>query len=248
MTIEQIRAASARDLADTREDAHEISETTPSSVTEDIKNFICSFSSDNCIFVPVVDDDLGFYGWCSDGVAEKVKIAGGRPVYGWTIWEWPNVILTAEFHCVWQDPGGALVDITPKPKREPRILFVPDPSVPIDFDFDLRPGNKRTRSYVEADRASLARAKALGLNAGQRAYEERRAAKNGLSLEDWLEAKLPVDPLPSAIDDWIKACNAHEAYFDTLGGAGQVTVDAKLIAFMRERVAAQTKFKALLRA
>jgi hypothetical protein len=51
----------------------------------------------------------------------------GDQVIGWTIWEWPRVLIEAEFHCVWRQSDGTLLDITPKPVQVPRILFLPDP-------------------------------------------------------------------------------------------------------------------------
>ena len=36
-------------------------------------------------------------------------------------------MVEAEFHAVWKSPEGKLVEVTPKPHREVRILFVPDP-------------------------------------------------------------------------------------------------------------------------
>jgi hypothetical protein len=39
----------------------------------------------------------------------------GRPTqYGWAIWEWPHVVLDAEFHAVHKNPDGSYLDITPK--------------------------------------------------------------------------------------------------------------------------------------
>lgn len=60
---------------------------------------------------------------------------------GWIIWEDPGLLVEAEFHVVWADPGGNLVDVTPKPDGEQRILFVRDSSV--IWDFSAPVGNKR---------------------------------------------------------------------------------------------------------
>ena len=45
---------------------------------------------------------------------------------GWQLWEWPRVLVEAEFHAVWLSPQGRMVEITPKPHGETSILFVPD--------------------------------------------------------------------------------------------------------------------------
>ena len=36
------------------------------------------------------------------------------------------MLIEAEFHCVWRQPDGSLLDITAKSVPVPRILFVPD--------------------------------------------------------------------------------------------------------------------------
>lgn len=45
---------------------------------------------------------------------------------GWQLWEWPHVLVEAEFHAVWQSPQGQMIDLTPKPHQESTVLFVPD--------------------------------------------------------------------------------------------------------------------------
>ena len=63
---------------------------------------------------------------CFSNVRAKVARDGGRMVCGWQLWEWPHVLVEAEFHAVWLSPWGELVEITPKPHGENDILFVPD--------------------------------------------------------------------------------------------------------------------------
>jgi hypothetical protein len=57
-------------------------------------------------FVPVEDDAYGLFGFCEDGVREKIRNDAGSIMFGWVIWEWPGVLLTAEFHAVWASPTG----------------------------------------------------------------------------------------------------------------------------------------------
>lgn len=64
---------------------------------------------------------------CFPNVQAKVARDGGQMLCGWQLWEWPNVLVEAEFHVVWVSPAGEMIDITPKPEGEKRILFVPDP-------------------------------------------------------------------------------------------------------------------------
>lgn len=247
MTLAEIRAASAEQLAMEREEAGNVTETTPPEMTPAVAAFAQSLEAEAAQYIPVIDDPYGLYGWCSDGVREKVKHDGGRCIFGWSIWEWPRVLLTAEFHCVWENNEGERFDITPKPKNEDRILFVADLSYPQDFDFDLRPLNRRTRLYVGADPIERAAAASARLTDGQRKYEEKRGQKAGMSLDDWLVSKVPPEPLVNLIDQLIVACNEFEKHFDSLGTAGHVEVDAKFQALALRRISLQQQLKQRLK-
>jgi hypothetical protein len=63
---------------------------------------------------------------CFSNVRAKVARDGGRMLCGWQLWQWPRVLVEAEFHAVWLSPQGRMVEITPKPHGERSILFVPD--------------------------------------------------------------------------------------------------------------------------
>lgn len=63
---------------------------------------------------------------CFSNVHAKAARDGGRRLCGWQLWEWPGVLVEAEFHAVWLSPAGEMVEITPKPHGESTILFVPD--------------------------------------------------------------------------------------------------------------------------
>lgn len=63
---------------------------------------------------------------CFPNVEAKIARAGGRMLCGWQLWEWPHVMVEAEFHAVWLSPAGQMVDITPKPGNENTVLFVPN--------------------------------------------------------------------------------------------------------------------------
>lgn len=245
-TLSEIKTMSVEMLARERKGADVVSETTPVSLTPALEEFCQTLGGEVPVYVPVVDDPHGLFGWCSDGVTEKIKADGGNIVFGWTIWEWPNVLWTAEFHAVWRSPEGELIDITPKPKRESHILFVADQSYPETFDFDHRPGNRRQRAYLPADPVQLATERITTLKPSQMAYEQRRAEKVGLTLHQWFEAKTPKDTLAPIIDEMISACDDHETYFDTLGVSGEIPLDAKLAQLIRRRIAAQSALKRAL--
>lgn len=63
---------------------------------------------------------------CFSNVQAKSARDGGRMLCGWQLWEWPGVLMEAEYHAVWLSPGGDMVEITPKPHGEASVLFVPD--------------------------------------------------------------------------------------------------------------------------
>lgn len=74
---------------------------------------------------------------CFANVRAKIVRDGGSLQHGWVIWEWPGVLVEAEFHAVWNGGDGRFVDITPQVGGQTRVLFVPDSEtvfdgVPID--------------------------------------------------------------------------------------------------------------------
>lgn len=78
-------------------------------------------------YVPVRPLDKVPANECFTIVPQHVAENGGMQIIGWSIWQWPRVLIEAEFHCVWQTTDGQLLDVTPKSIRVPRILFLPDP-------------------------------------------------------------------------------------------------------------------------
>lgn len=63
---------------------------------------------------------------CFSNVRAKSERDGGRMLCGWQLWEWPCVLVEAEFHAVWLSPRGEMEEITPKRHGETSVLFVPD--------------------------------------------------------------------------------------------------------------------------
>lgn len=178
-------------------------ETTPPTISTAIVDFAKSIGADLPRYVPVVLDEFGIYGFCSDGVALRVRESGGRILYGWTIWERPSVLYTAEFHAVWSAPDGTLHDITPKPGNESKIAFSPAPAYPTDFDFLKRPTNRLKRAYIAADPLETAKVKLATMSSPQKTYESKRADNAGVTLEVWLASRVPADPKVAIIDEFI---------------------------------------------
>ena len=66
---------------------------------------------------------------CFVNVSRYAERFGGSIQYGWLIWEWPTIMIEAEFHAVWVTPQGALKDITPNPFGMGQVLFLPAPDI-----------------------------------------------------------------------------------------------------------------------
>jgi hypothetical protein len=192
----------------------DVSETTPTTMTSNVERLAALVGASAPAFVPVVDDPYGLYGFCNTGVLEKVRNDGGGICFGWIIWEWPGVFLTAEFHAVWLDEAGQYVDITPKPQNERRIVFAPAPEYEADFNFNARPLNVRLRTYV--DRSEEIKLRVASLGDTKRRYEEGRAAAKGMTIEEWLIQKLPKDPVVGLVDSFLKACGEFDQHLDRL--------------------------------
>lgn len=192
-----------------------ITETTPSAISPEMIKWCESFGASPPVYVPVQQDPCGLFGFCNIGVAEKMKTDGGAIRFGWILWEYPRVYLIAEFHAIWVTPAGELVDITPKPDGETRIVFAADPSYHPDFDFLKRPNNRRARIYRPADSAVIVRDRIAEFVPSQRAYEAARATKKGMTLEQWIESRIPVDPISGLIDSFLRDGDEHDTLWIT---------------------------------
>jgi hypothetical protein len=202
MSIEKVRAASSELFSRTAAGPSG-KETTPTAITPAVIALCESLNTEPPAYMPVQEDRCGLYGFCNLGVLGKIKADGGTIRFGWIIWEYPGLYLTAEFHSVWVDSSGVLIDITPKPDGETEIVFASGPFYPSDFDFTKRPNSRRIRTYEAPSRGDLARIRITKMTASQVRYETERAMKKGMALEQWIELRLPVDPLPKLIDDYL---------------------------------------------
>jgi SEC-C motif len=64
---------------------------------------------------------------CFANVENHIQRHGGSICFGWQIWNLLHFAVEAEFHAVWRDPTGKLIDITSKQFPVSKILFLPDP-------------------------------------------------------------------------------------------------------------------------
>lgn len=101
--------------------------TTPLEITRPVRRLIeAVVPGGEARYLTVQPEANAVVSECFPNVEAKVAVAGGRMLCGWQIWEWPHVLVEAEFHAVWVSPEGEFIDITPKPHGENRILFLPD--------------------------------------------------------------------------------------------------------------------------
>ncbi|MEF2156090.1 SEC-C domain-containing protein [Luteimonas sp. FXH3W] len=101
--------------------------TTPPRITRHIQQLIEKVvPGGDPVYLTVQPEAGAVVNECFPNVEAKIARASGRMLCGWQIWEWPHVMVEAEFHAVWVSPEGQLVEITPKPHGEATILFVPD--------------------------------------------------------------------------------------------------------------------------
>ena len=177
----------------------------PDADSPDVRGFLAELGAGDPVRIELRDDHLGLYGWTDDGIRARIAEDGGAIRYGWRLREWPDILLTAERHAVWQEPDGALVDITPSGVGDATTsLFAP-------ADTEALSGARYLVLHISPDRSAEIAARVAELKAGQRAYEEKRAAKAGQTLYDWIAVKSFTDPLPDAIPAFARACEAFTA-------------------------------------
>ncbi|WP_147461888.1 MULTISPECIES: SEC-C metal-binding domain-containing protein [Pseudomonas syringae group] len=78
----------------------------PVGLQQRIRDFCKRISSDQPLLLSVKPESFSRIAECFDNVASKIEKEGGEVVYGWLIWDWPEVFTEAEFHAVWKSPEG----------------------------------------------------------------------------------------------------------------------------------------------
>jgi hypothetical protein len=170
----------------------------------EIQAFLAEIGAGEATRIEQRDDHLGLYHWVADGVQARIAVDGGAIRFGWRVIAWPDRLLVAQRHAVWQEPDGTLVDITPAPVDGGDSLFAPD-------DRETATAKRYRILHVSPDRSSEIAERVAALKGGQRAYEERRAAKAGQSLYDWIAVKHFTDPLIAALPAFTAACDVFDA-------------------------------------
>jgi hypothetical protein len=70
----------------------------------------------------------------------------------------------------------------------------------------------------------------------QLAYEEKRAAKAGITLEQSLRNRRPADQFAELVGDFIRACDEFDKAMDASQGAGYIQATPKLRSLLTEKV------------
>lgn len=122
--------------------------TTPKRISKVVRKFIKTLprhSSPRYIDVTPITGCVS--GNCHGNVFHQVATKGGHLQTGWVIW-WNKRgrLIEAEYHSVWIDPAGRMIDPTPTVDSEIRLLFVPDMSTPIHLHKLNEPGYAPVRS------------------------------------------------------------------------------------------------------
>jgi hypothetical protein len=108
-------------------------ETTPHAISPAIQRLCAELApGQKPVFIRVEPSAEATQGNCVFNVPPHIEQFGGRMILGWCIWEWPGILLNAEFHACWLSPKEELIDITPKRDGENTILFLPDPLLRFD--------------------------------------------------------------------------------------------------------------------
>lgn len=77
-------------------------------------------------FVPVLAAPSAKVNAVHANVDDTIRVNGGEHAPGWLIWEM-RVLLNAERYACWRSPEGNVIDVSPKPDGEKRILFLESP-------------------------------------------------------------------------------------------------------------------------
>ena len=102
----------------------------PKFVSKDIEKFCKKINyKAKPVYINVKPAENAIIHNCFINVSNFIKENGGTCIYGWAIWLHPHCLLEAEFHSIYKDKNGNLVDITPYKDNIHQILFLEDNSL-----------------------------------------------------------------------------------------------------------------------
>lgn len=161
----------------------------PTAIDKNVRRILSrlSLSPDNVHFLDVKAAPGAIPLECFENVRVHAQQHGGTAVHGWLIWLWPNVLIEAEFHCVWRSSAGHLAEVTPRPDGDGRVLFVADPRRVYDgcsvdnIRIALR-DDKVIRDFIRSFELKFA-----GMNRGDRAKQHGYVSVPADEIEPLLE-------------------------------------------------------------
>ena len=155
-----------------RNDPLTVKTTTPPAISRSVRRLIETVApGGKAVYLTVQPGANAVVNECFPNVEAQIAREGGGMLCGWQLWEWPHVLIEAEFHAVWRSSDGEMVDVTPKPRGEGRILFVADgrrryEGIAIDnVRMPLR-DDQLIRHFIRASEAVV-----QVLNRGERAFQ-----------------------------------------------------------------------------
>lgn len=110
--------------------------TTPKSINKKIARFCKTLNkgSHAPVFLTYAEAGYGYKaGYCHANSLHYVRKHGGEVLPGWVIWH--SVFTEAEHHSVVRTLDGKILDVTPRPDGEEKLLFVPSPDHVWDAEF-----------------------------------------------------------------------------------------------------------------
>ena len=63
--------------------------------------------------------------WCHVSAKAHAINNGGKRVHGWALWQFCNGLM-GDFHSVWEDTTGKLIDVTPPKFGKNQVMFILD--------------------------------------------------------------------------------------------------------------------------
>jgi hypothetical protein len=104
----------------------ELAGTMPATLNDpSVADFIKAFGlTDPPVILPYQNHGYG-PDWCHVSAKAHALKHGGKRVHGWALWQFPNGIM-GNFHSVWEDLEGTLVDVTPPKFGANQVMFVRD--------------------------------------------------------------------------------------------------------------------------
>jgi hypothetical protein len=175
-------------------------ERTPDAITDDIITYAKDLGAAPPVYVAVspppganleIDRELN--------LRQQCRLLNGEMLFGRAIFAAEGLFLVGEWHCVVSNAQG-LVDVTPNPTGETRILFAAHPELPRGGD-GLHPPSIRARIYRAKERQAELEAKLLRADDAAR----ETARKNGITVRQLMLSRLPRYPLAAEIDDYLRA-------------------------------------------